>query len=156
MRDFFYPIPIEGGRTYEMLLDVGTGRYISILTEPAGASVTIDGKHHGRSPIYNQYLPYGQHIIEARNGFLIAEETITVSAQDGKEALTKTMRERAPLIRQFLSLAVTLISFILPVYISRRLPSIMIMLNVISMVVVSVRWLVLEWKELVLLTVKAI
>ena len=97
LRDFFYPIPIEGGRTYEMLLDVGTGRYISILTEPAGASVTIDGKHHGRSPIYNQYLPYGQHIIEARNGFLIAEETITVSAQDGKEALTKTMKlkERA-------------------------------------------------------------
>ena len=92
MRDFFYPIPVEGGRTYEMLLDVGTGRYVSILTEPAGASVTIDGQPHGQSPVYNQYLPYGQHTIEARNGFLIAEETITVSPQDRKEINIKTLK----------------------------------------------------------------
>lgn len=92
LRDFFYPIPIEGGRTYEMLLDVGTGRYVSILTEPAGASVTIDGQPHGQSPVYNQYLPYGQHTIEARNGFLMAEETITVSPQDRKEAYVKTLK----------------------------------------------------------------
>ena len=33
MRDYYYPTSIQGGRTYEMLLDIGTGRYVTITTE---------------------------------------------------------------------------------------------------------------------------
>jgi hypothetical protein len=30
LRDYFYPVSVQGGRTYEMLLDIGTGRYVTI------------------------------------------------------------------------------------------------------------------------------
>ena len=32
LRDYFYPVSVQGGRTYEMLLDIGTGRYVTITS----------------------------------------------------------------------------------------------------------------------------
>ena len=39
LRDYFYPINIEGGKTYEMLIDIGTGRYATITSGVAKATV---------------------------------------------------------------------------------------------------------------------
>ena len=50
LRDYVYPIPIQGGRTYEMLIDIGTGRYATILSGLAQADVYVDGELCGQSP----------------------------------------------------------------------------------------------------------
>lgn len=68
LRNYVYPIPIENGRTYEMLLDIGVGRYVSLTTQVADAEVVIDGRHAGHAPIYNRYLSFGTHKIEATAG----------------------------------------------------------------------------------------
>ena len=53
MRDYFYPGPINGGRTYEMLIDIGTGRYATLTSQVAGSEIYIDGKPSGTAPLYN-------------------------------------------------------------------------------------------------------
>lgn len=68
LSDYYYPLPIEGGRTYEMRLDIGTGRYISITAPVDGAEIAVDGKHVGKAPVYNYYLHFGPHTIEASVG----------------------------------------------------------------------------------------
>ncbi|MBR3472765.1 MAG: PEGA domain-containing protein [Prevotella sp.] len=65
--DYDIPITVEGGRTYEMLLDIGTGRFVSITTTVPRSSVIIDGQDMGVSPIYNHYLEMGVHTILAVN-----------------------------------------------------------------------------------------
>ena len=44
LRDYFYPVSVQGGRTYEMLLDIGTGRYVTITSSQAKSDVTVDGE----------------------------------------------------------------------------------------------------------------
>jgi hypothetical protein len=66
-RDYNFPISIEGGKTYEMLLDIGTGRYVTITTNRTNADVTIDGEYVGKSPIYNRYMHFGPHTVFAKN-----------------------------------------------------------------------------------------
>lgn len=61
------PIAVEGGRTYEMMLDIGTGRFVNITTTRQNSAVVIDGQEIGRSPIYNYYLDMGVHQISATN-----------------------------------------------------------------------------------------
>ena len=62
LRDYYYPINIEGGKTYEMLIDIGTGRYATITTGVAKAEVFIDGEACGQSPV-RKYLNFGRHSI---------------------------------------------------------------------------------------------
>jgi len=64
LRDYFYPINIEGGKTYEMLIDIGTGRYATITSGVAKAKIFIDGDDCGLSPV-RKYLNYGRHTIKA-------------------------------------------------------------------------------------------
>ncbi len=68
LSDYYYPVPIEAGRTYEMRLDIGTGRYITITAPVNGAEIVIDGRHIGKAPLYNHYLHFGPHTIEASVG----------------------------------------------------------------------------------------
>ena len=68
LRSYVYPVPIEGGRTYEMLLDLGIGRFVTINSFRAGADVEVDGRHVGKAPIYNMYLLYGKHTLKATWG----------------------------------------------------------------------------------------
>jgi len=65
LRDYVYPTLIEGGRTYEMLLDIGTGRYVTIDSSRKGADVEIDGQYIGQTPIHRYYLLFGTHTIKA-------------------------------------------------------------------------------------------
>ena len=59
------PIAVEGGHTYEMTLDIGTGRFVNITTTLQGSAVVIDGQEAGKSPLYNYYLDMGVHQISA-------------------------------------------------------------------------------------------
>lgn len=86
MRDYYYPIPIEGGRTYEMLIDIGIGRYVSVTSQIAGSEIYIDGKPEGSSPVYNKYLSFGRHTIAARKDRYEGETTLYVTAQDDDKA----------------------------------------------------------------------
>ena len=51
LRDYYYPINIEGGKTYEMLIDIGTGRYATITSGVAKANIIIDGEDCGLPPV---------------------------------------------------------------------------------------------------------
>ena len=70
LRSYVYPVPIEGGRTYEMLLDLGIGRFVTINSFRAGADIEIDGQYAGKAPVYNRYLLYGKHTLKATLGKL--------------------------------------------------------------------------------------
>ena len=88
LRDFFYPIPIEGARTYEMLIDIGTGRYATITTQVAKANVYIDGENCGESPLYNKYLNYGKHTIRAvKDRYEGQEEIVLTTTEEGNKTM---------------------------------------------------------------------
>lgn len=82
LRDFFYPIPIEGARTYEMLIDIGTGCYATITSQVAKSTIYIDGENCGESPIYNKYLNYGKHIVRAIKDRYEGEEEVILTTSD--------------------------------------------------------------------------
>lgn len=85
LTDYKFNMPIDGGRTYEMLLDVGTGRFVTITTAPrTNSDVTIDGEYIGKSPIYNRYLNFGPHTIFAKNDRWEGTDTIEVLPKDSK------------------------------------------------------------------------
>ena len=82
LRDYYYPISVQGGRTYEMLLDVGTGRYVTITTSVPRSDVTIDGEFVGKSPFYNMYMNYGRHTIVAVNDRYEGKQDIVIVPND--------------------------------------------------------------------------
>lgn len=84
LRDYYYPISVQGGRTYEMLLDIGTGRYVTITTSQAKADVTVDGEFLGQAPIYNRYMNYGIHNVVAQSGMYEGSDKIVVATTDEK------------------------------------------------------------------------
>ena len=82
MRDFYYPIPVSGGRTYEMLIDIGTGRYTNITSQVAGSAIYVDGENLGVGPIYNKYLNFGKHKVEAKKDRYEGEIDVWVTTED--------------------------------------------------------------------------
>ena len=78
LRDYYYPINIEGGKTYEMLIDIGTGRYATITSGVAKATIYIDGEDCGISPV-RKYLNYGRHTIKAVKERFEGETTATIT-----------------------------------------------------------------------------
>ena len=87
LRDYFHPIPIQGGKTYEMLIDIGTGRYATITTGVAKANVFIDGDDCGLSPV-RKYLNYGRHTIRAVKDRFEGETTATITVDSQSSALS--------------------------------------------------------------------
>ncbi|MBO4800394.1 MAG: PEGA domain-containing protein [Bacteroidaceae bacterium] len=79
LRNYSYPVTVEGGRTYEMLIDIGTGRYATISGTVANSDIVIDGEFVGKSPIYNRYLGYGKHSITATNNRFEGTDTVYVT-----------------------------------------------------------------------------
>lgn len=84
LRDFFYPISIEGGRTYEMLIDIGTGRYATITTAVAKSEVYVDGEPCGLSPV-RKYLNYGRHQIRAVKDRFEGENAATITTGEDQD-----------------------------------------------------------------------
>ena len=86
LRNYAYPVPVTGAKTYEMLLDIGTGVYATITTPVAKSEVYIDNEFAGTAPIYNKYLNYGKHVIQAINGKI--EGTIEQYVTPDKKSLS--------------------------------------------------------------------
>ena len=82
LRDYYYPISVQGGRTYEMLLDIGTGRYVSFTTSIPRSELMIDGEFAGQAPIYNRYMNYGRHKVQAVNDRYEGTEEFVILATD--------------------------------------------------------------------------
>ena len=87
LRNYAYPIPIVGGRTYEMLLDIGAGRYVTINASRPGSEIQVDGQHVGNSPLYNYYMTYGNHTVQAQNGRFEGVAEVFISANERKDSV---------------------------------------------------------------------
>ena len=86
LNDYYYPVPIQSGRTYEMLLDIGTGRFATFTTDLARSQVCLDGENLGLSPIYDKYLNFGSHIVSATNGVFGGIDTIYIMPNDDRKS----------------------------------------------------------------------
>ena len=84
LRDYVYPVTIEGGRTYELLLDIGTGRYVTLNTSRGASDVEIDGQYAGKAPLQNLYLLFGRHTIKATNGRFEGTQEVFISSNEDK------------------------------------------------------------------------
>ena len=95
LRNYFYSVPVQGGRTYEMLIDIGTGRYATITSQVAGSNIYIDGEPVGEAPLYNKYLNYGKHVIAAKKDRYEGEAEIYITTNDdAKKARVINVEQR--------------------------------------------------------------
>ena len=83
LREYYYNVPIEGGRTYEMYIDIGIGRYVTVASQIANSTIYIDGTNYGVSPV-NKYLTYGRHTVRAIKDRYEGERTFMVMADDAE------------------------------------------------------------------------
>ena len=102
LRDYYYTEPIEGGSTYEMLLDPGVGRYCNITSSIAGASLFVDGDSIGVTPIANHYMIYGQHYVKAQLGRMIGERNVNIT----KDTDTNIRLEMEDMTRNFVQVSI--------------------------------------------------
>ena len=82
LRDYYYEVPVDGARTYEMYLDIGTGRYVTVTSQLANSTVYIDGANVGQSPVNHKYLNYGRHTIRAVKDRYEGEQVVMLTTDD--------------------------------------------------------------------------
>jgi hypothetical protein len=71
---------------------VGPGRIV-VRSVPAGALVTVNGRHAGETPLTVSDLPFGAHtVVVARSGYVPRTERITLSMRDAVRQLTVELR----------------------------------------------------------------
>ena len=64
--EYEYPIALSKGAAYELLLNIGGGRFVNINSVGMnGARVSVNGKYIGETPVYNHYLSYGSYKVVA-------------------------------------------------------------------------------------------
>jgi len=95
LRDYIFPVPIESGRTYEMLLDIGTGVFATVSPSVARSKVYIDREYVGEGTQYHRYLNYGQHTLRAENGTWEGERQIVVTRSDRRPVYDIVMTDQA-------------------------------------------------------------
>lgn len=82
--EFEFPEHLRDGSTYELLLNVGGGRYVNIFTQGSeGARVTVDDVEIGNSPVYNHYLTFGRHHLSAVKGKFEGRSELEVVEGEG-------------------------------------------------------------------------
>lgn len=97
LRNYVYPFTVEGGRTYRMLLNVGGGRFVNITTTGAEeATLTIDGKTVGQTPIYNRFMHYGRYVLSGLQGRFEGSDTLEVVAGEGPQHFSLLLRDQTP------------------------------------------------------------
>ncbi|MDE7456893.1 MAG: PEGA domain-containing protein [Prevotella sp.] len=82
LREYYYPVPVEGARTYEMYLDIGTGRYVTITSQMAGSTIYVDGERVGQSPVNHKYLNFGRHTVRALKDRFEGETSFMLTTED--------------------------------------------------------------------------
>lgn len=87
-----YPIDIkiDGGCVYELVLDLGIGRFMNISASEPGATIYLDNDSLGVAPIAQHYILYGFHRIKALYGYWEGETEINVT-DNSPEDLTIRM-----------------------------------------------------------------
>ena len=95
LRDYVFPIPIEGGRTYEMLLDIGTGVFATVAPTVAQAKIYIDRQYAGEGTLHHRYLTYGRHTLRAENGTWEGEREVVVTRSDRRPVYDIPMTDQA-------------------------------------------------------------
>ena len=98
---------IDGARTYEMLIDIGTGRYANITSQVAESEIYIDGAPVGKSPIYNKYLNFGKHKIEAKKDRYEGELSVVITTDDVANATKMINVEQRDMSDHFGNVTVT-------------------------------------------------
>ncbi len=94
LRDYYYPVAIDGARTYEMYLDIGIGRYVTINSQMANSTIYIDGENVGQSPISHKYLTYGRHKVRALKDRYEGETTFMLTTEDDPSLKLVTVEQR--------------------------------------------------------------
>ncbi|MCD6463584.1 MAG: PEGA domain-containing protein [Thermotogae bacterium] len=73
---FEFWVSIEGAE-YELVdLDRRLVAYINVVTDTAGATVTLDGKLLGNTPLLGHEIPVGAHVLEVRTPSRVHKEVI--------------------------------------------------------------------------------
>ena len=94
LRDYYYPVAVEGARTYEMYLDIGIGRYVTIASQIAGSTIYIDGQDCGPSPVNHKYLNYGRHTVRALKDRYEGEQQLMITTDDAQGVRIVNVEQR--------------------------------------------------------------
>ena len=94
LRNYYFDIPIEGARTYEMVLNPGVGKFMNITATTSGAVVLMDGDTLGTAPLTQQYIIYGEHRFVASIGKFYGEITSTVT-ENSEMAISIAMEDQS-------------------------------------------------------------
>jgi formylglycine-generating enzyme required for sulfatase activity len=102
LRNYAYPVPIEGARTYELVLVSGTvetvvkpaeipTQWLVINTTPEGADVYINDQPAGRTPYQNE-LPLGRYTYRLGKELYLPEAGVIELTGDGsRKVLTLSL-----------------------------------------------------------------
>ncbi len=99
LRNYYFEIPIEGARTYEMVLNPGVGRYMNIVSSQSGSVVMVDGDTIGTTPITQYYMVYGDHRIVAQKDKMYGEVRVNVT-EESQPAISIDMEDQSYLYNQ--------------------------------------------------------
>ena len=94
-------IVVEEGKanTYELTAPSPITGTLSIMSQPLGASITIDGKEYGETPKNIDGLLIGQHIIRlSKNGYGEQEISTVISENDVTEVNLKLQKGQSTVI----------------------------------------------------------
>jgi hypothetical protein len=92
-------------RDFELVAPVAATGGLSVVTDPPGAQVTIDGRHSGASPVNVDALAVGDHTIAIAGATGSAERTVAVSAGQNATVYFSLPRVAGP-VGGFLSVSV--------------------------------------------------
>jgi hypothetical protein len=92
-------------RDFELLAPVAATGALSVVTDPPGAHVTIDGRPSGASPVNVDALAVGDHTIAVAGGTGSAERTVAVAAGQNATVHFSLPRVAGP-VGGFLSVSV--------------------------------------------------
>lgn len=99
LRNYYFDIPIEGARTYEMVLNPGVGKFMNIVSGLSGSYITMDGDTIGQSPITQYYMVYGEHKLTASREKMYGEVTVHVTPES-EPAVSIDMQDMSYLYRR--------------------------------------------------------
>ena len=80
-------ITITEGQTAQINETLVNGRAVTINTEPAGVTLSIDGNTVGQTP-YSGSLTFGNHILQIQQGDKKAEKTVSISQTGGETSFS--------------------------------------------------------------------
>ena len=95
--EYEYPEQLKKGSTYQMLLNVGGGRFITFNSQGVDkANIVVNGNSIGEAPIYNHYLPYGTYQVTATKNRFEGAINLVVEQGEGTQIAIIPMEDQTP------------------------------------------------------------